>query len=445
MAALLAGCKTTVDRARQAQADGDRLPGETVVTASQAGLTANRIFTLAELEGIALTNHPSLLKARQAVESARLQARITHAGRLPRISASGAYNRSTRNTQADRGHTEASGSWSAGIGLDLLLHDWGRLAAEERQALEALIAAEQQLRDTDLEIACGVRTAFFERHRSVHLLRVAIESENQYAQHLAEARTMVEIGTRRPYDATKAEVDWGNARLAIVTASNALTVAHAQLNRALGLAESPAYRIAAATLPAAQKDSDAWLADARADAPSLAVFRARERAASAYVDQTIAELYPELTLGANADLSGRGFPLAWNFSWALRLAQNIFDGHRKTARIDDAVTQLRTARANAADAEQTLYLNLVNAVAARESARKRADISRLIQKQAEDNLAIVNEQYRVGSSSSIERTDAQVALTQAQSDVIRADYDEQTAIAQILRLAGQGLAQTGND
>jgi outer membrane protein TolC len=250
---------------------------------------------------------------------------------------------------------------------------------------------------------------------------------------------MVEIGTRRQYDATKAEVDWGNARLSVVTASNALTVAHAQLNRALGLAENPAYRIDAATLPAPQKKADDLLADARLNAPSLAVLRARERAASAYVDQTIAELYPELTLGADADLSGRGFPLVWNFSWALRLAQNLFDGHRKTARIDDAITQLRTARANVADAEQTLYLNLVSAVADRESARKRADISRLIQNQAEDNLAIVNEQYRVGLSSSIERTDAQVTLTQAQADVIRADYDEQTAIARLIRLTGEPI------
>jgi outer membrane protein len=434
--AALCGCET-VDRAHRAQTDAaDRLPGETVATAAQAGLTAGRAFTLAELERIAAGHHPALLKARQAVESARLQIRIAHAGRLPQVSASGAYNRSTQNSWGRPVSSEARGSWSAGVGLDLLLYDFGRLDAAERQALEALVAAEEQLRDTELEIAYGVRTAFFEQHRSVHLLRVAVESERQYAQHLEEARAMVEIGTRRPYDATKAEVDWGNALLEIVTVSNALTVTHAQLNRALGLAENPAYRLDPASLPPPQKGPDDLLADARLNAPALAILHARERAASAYVDQTIAELYPELSLGANADLSGRGFPLAWNLSGALRLVQSLFTGHRRTARIDDAVTQLRTARANLADAEQTLYLNLVSAVADRESARKRADIARLIQKQAEDNLAIVNEQYRVGSSTSIERTDAQVALTQAQANVIRADYDEQTAIARLLRLIG---------
>ena len=80
-------------------------------------------------------------------------------------------------------------------------------------------------------------------------------------------------------------------------------------------------------------------------------------------------------------------------------------------------------------------------MAERESARKRADIARLIQRQAEDNLAIVNEQYRVGISSSIERTDAQVALTQAQANVIRAAYDEQAAIARIARLTGEPVTR----
>jgi len=439
-ALLVFGCET-VDRARRAQAGEERLPGETSVTAAQAGLAAERSFTLPELERVALEHHPALLSAREAVEAARLQLRMTHAGRLPQLNASAAYTRNTQNAWGRSNASEARGSWSAGIGLDLLLCDFGRLDAAERQNREALVAAEQSLRDTELEAVHAVRAAFFERHRSVHLMRVAVESERQYAQHLEEARIMTEVGTRRQYDVTKAEVDWGNARLEVVTASNNLVVAHAQLNRALGLAENPDYRIGPGELPAARRHPDALLADARFNAPSLAVLRARERAASAYVDQTIADLYPEFSIGADVDLSGRGFPLAWNLSGVLRAAQNLFDGHRKTARIDEAVTQLRRARAAVAEAEQALYLNLVTAVAERESARKRADIARLIQKQAEDNLAIVNEQYRVGISSSIERTDAQVALTQAQANAIRAAYDEQAAIARIARLAGEPVTR----
>ena len=281
---LVFGCET-VDRARRAQASEERWPGETSVTAAQAGLSAAHPFTLAELERVALEHHPALLSARQAVEAARLQLRMTHAGRLPQLNASAAYTRNTQNAWGRSTASEARGSWSAGVGLDLLLYDSGRLDAAERQNVEALVAAEQSLRDSELETVHAVRAAFFERHRSVHLMNVAVESESQYAQHLEEARIMTEVGTRRQYDVTKAEVDWGNARLEVVTASNNLVVAHAQLNRALGLAENPDYRIGPGELPAARRHPDALLADARFNAPSLAVLRARERAAERLAEQ----------------------------------------------------------------------------------------------------------------------------------------------------------------
>ncbi len=436
----LCGCQA-VKQARQAQSPTDRLPGETTVTAAQAGLELGRPCALTNLEQIARSYHPSLLQAQQAVESARLQCRMTHSGRLPQVTASGAYNRSTQNAYGRRPNsTEMRGSWSGSVGLDLLLYDFGKLDAQERQALEALVAAEEQLRVTELEVTFNVRASFFDFHRSDELYRVALESVNQYAQHLEEARTMVQVGTRRQYDVTKAEVDWGNARMDVITYSNALIVTRAQLNRALGLADAPDYLIGAGAMAPHPESVEDLMAAARGNAPSLAVLRARARAASVYVDQTIAELYPDLSLGADAGLSGRGFPLAWNFAWALRVAQNVFDGHRKTARIEDAVTQLRTARSRLADEEQSLYLALVTAVTVREGALKRLEVSELIERQAVENLDIVNEQYRVGVSSSIERTDAQVTVTQAKAAVVRARYDYQSAVARIAQLIGDPVA-----
>lgn len=432
----LCGCQA-VKLARQAQDKEDRLNGETTVAASQIGLCEGQSFALTNLEQFALLYHPSILQARQDVESARLQCRMTHAGRLPQIGSGAAYNRSTQNAQGRHASTGAQGSWSGSLSVDLLLYDFGKLDAQEKQAREALIAAEEQLRTTELDVVYAVRAAFFELHRSIELYSVAQETVKQYAEHLEEARVMVQVGTRRQYDATKAEVDWGNAALDLITVSNAVVTTRAQLNRALGLAEFPSFSISPDAMPPRPEPEIASLmSQARTCAPSLAVLRARSRAASFYVDQTIAELYPDLSLGSSFNLSGRDFPLTWNFSWALRLAQELFTGYRKTDTIKKAVAQLRIARSREADAEQTLFENLIDAVAKYKSARKRLEIAQMIERQSLENREIVNEQYRVGSSSSIERTDAQVTLTQAQADVVRARYDEQNAIALIARLTG---------
>lgn len=439
-ASALCGCQA-VKQARRAQSADDRLPGETTAAAASLGLSDEQPLALTNLEQSALLYHPSILQARQAVESARLQCRMTHAGRLPQLSASGAYNRSTQNSSGRPSSTEAQGTWSGSLGLDLLLYDFGKLDAQERQAREALIAAEEQLRTAELDVVYAVRTAFFELHRSIELYGVAQETVKQYAEHLEEARVMVQVGTRRQYDATKAEVDWGNAALDLITVSNAVVTTRAQLNRALGLAEFPSFSIRADTMPSRPEPQIADLmSQARANDPNLAVLRARTRSASFYVDQTVAELYPDLSLGSSYNLSGRDFPATWNFSWALRLAQDLFTGYRKTDLIKTAVTQLRIARSREADAEQTLFENLINAVAQYKSARKRMEIAQMIERQASENCEIVNEQYRVGSSSSIERTDAQVTLTQAQADVVRARYDEQAAVARLARLVGDPVS-----
>jgi len=441
---ILCGCKA-VKEARLTQSGADRLPGETTVSAAEAGLAENRAYALVELEQVALTYHPSVQQAKQAVQSARLQCRITHAGRLPQLSASGGYNRSTQNSGRNTS-TAMSGSWSGSIGLDLLLCDFGKLKAQERQAREALIAAVETLRSTELDVVYSLRSSFFELHRNIELYRVAVETEKQYREHLEEARVMVEVGTRRKYDATKAEVDWGNAALDVITASNGLVTARAQLNRTVGLAEYPLFAVRADMMPPLPEPSVPSLMDeARLNDPSLAVLRAKERAASAVVDQTIANLYPDLSLSADLSESGRGFPFTWNFSWAARAAQTLFDGHKRTDQIRSAVADLRSARSRVADAEQERFLNLVTAVAQYKSARKRLEIAELVARQSAENRDIVNEQYRVGTSSAIERTDAQVAVTQAQADVVRARYDEQTADANLARLTGRPVGATHAD
>ncbi len=440
LTAALCGCRV-VREARQIQEQGATLPGERTSSAAEAGLTAGEACSLTGLVRIALSSHPALLQARQSVEAARLQCRLIRSGRLPQLSASGGYTRATQNVSGRPTSSAMRGTWNSSLGLDLLLFDFGKLDAQERQALESLVAAEEQLRASEIDVAYAVRTAFFELHRSAELHRVANESERLYAQHLTEARAMVEVGTRRQYDATKAEVDWGNAVLDVITASNAYVTARAQLARDLGLAEYPDFSLREETLPApADTDAASLLARARENAPALAVLRARERAASYAVDEAVAALYPDVTLSSDLTLGGRDLPLTPNFSWTMRLVQTLFDGNRRADRIRTSLTELRSARARVADAEQALFLSLVSAAAQYQSATKRLDTALLVARQAAENRDLVNEQYRVGLSSSIERTDAQVAVTRAQADVVRARYDAHAAQALLARLTGEAAA-----
>ena len=179
------------------------------------------------------------------------------------------------------------------------------------------------------------------------------------------------------------------------------------------------------------------MALARRQQPELQALKARERVANAAVDEAIADLYPSLTLQAQYGASGSQFPLTWNWFGALQSAVQLFSGRTKTARIDERVAGLRTARAQVADREQQLYQDLETALSELTSARERWTLSELILRQAQESLELVNEQYRIGRASSLEVTDAQVAVTRAKADQVQARFQYQTAMARIRLTVGE--------
>lgn len=433
---LGAGC-AAVREARLAQ-QADRAPaGERTVRAAELGLSSNRVLSLEEAVGIALSNHPAVTQARQGLAAAVAEVAQARAAYRPGVTASAGYRRATANSQASRGSSDTSGSYNFGLGLDLLIYDFGKTPAAVRQACLSAVAAEENLRTVRNDTAYAVRTAFFDRLRAAELLQVSEEAVRQYREHLAQVKAFAEVGRRIRYDVTKAEVDLGNAQLDLIVARNSLTAACAALNRALGLAEEPGYRLRESPFAEIAGDVASLMSLARQRHPELRALHAREQVASAAVDAAIADLYPSLNLGGEYALTGSSLPLVWNLSAALKSALSLFDGGRKTAAIEQAAARLRAARAQVADREQQIYLDLTRALTGLSGARQRVELTALIVRQAGESLNLAGERYRLGQASSVELTDAQVALTRAHADQVKAHFDYQGALAQIQHAIGE--------
>ena len=436
-ALLLAGGCATVRQAREVQR-GERVPaGERTLTAAEAGLSTNSVLTLEEATRIALAYHPAVALASQNLAAAAAQVREAKAAFWPSVNGQAGYSQSTANTGAEPDSNGSRGSYSGGLNLDLLAYDFGKTPAAVRQACARQVAAEESLRSARSDAAFGVRTAFFNLCQAQELRQVAEEAVRQFQAHLDQVKAFAEVGRRIRYDVTKAEVDLGNAQLDLVNARSAVATARAALNRSLGLAEEPGYQVA----PTAPVEFAATVADmmaaARENHPALRALRAQERAASAAVDAAIADLYPTLRIQAQYGASGSSFPLVWNWSAAVQAALSLLDGGQRMGRIEEAVAQLRGARAQVADREQQIHLDLSQAVSQLESAQNRLTLSDLIVRQAQESLDLLNERYRLGAASSVELTDAQVALTRARGDQVKARFDYQSAVAQIQHSIGK--------
>jgi outer membrane protein len=433
-AALLlaaAGC-ADIQAAREAQKPASAGPGERTFTAAEIGLGPGSTLTFEQGLKLSLTYNPNTALARRAVDAARARLVQANAGSLPTLSASASYS-----VKGSKSSTTVDDSFSVGAGADLLLFDFGRMDALQRGAAEQLLAAVLDLRNAEIETAFAFEQAFNNVLKQIELVRVAEENVRQFQKRLEQVRGFVEVGTRVKYDLTKAQVDLGNAQLTLVTTRTALVVQQAILGNTLGLAEVPAYTLeipvsAAPEVPAAET----LMSEARRQHPRFLAQDARERAASHAVDAAVAALFPELSLQGSVTATGALTPVDWFGSVGPVLNWLVFGGWAQTGQLNESVAALQSARATRALTEQGIFLDIQQALAAIADARQRLEILDLTVRQATENLDLVQARYAIGKASSVELTDAQVALARAQGDQVQAKYESRTAAAQLRRAVG---------
>ena len=432
-AALLAGC-TTVREARRAQReDAER----TVRWAETPFAARTDALPMEELAEWARTNAPAVVQARQDVVQAQIALRSVKAAFIPVVDGSIAYTYASKNIDPHDTKWDGDGTWGGNVSLNWLLYDFGRTRASTRRAVAALAAADQAERAAENGAVYGVRAACFALRRAEELHRVAVETSESYRLHRDQTKDRFDVGAAMNYEVSKAEVDYQNALLSEISASNAVETARASLALALGLAESPRIALGDCSFPEMTNDVGALMAVAATNAPALAALRAAADAAKDYVDWTICDLYPNLSFRLSFDAKGDSSPLLWNYAAVPAVAQTLFSAGAKNRQIETAVAQLRAARSKLAEAEQQLFNQVLTATLSADRARKSLAVAEAALAASKENFDVVSSRYDVGKASALERTDAQVALSSAEAAVVTARYDLQDTQILLARLIGE--------
>jgi len=451
LSALAAGCGTirAVQGARRAQ---EAWSGRGEGAAAGSGPVRLEGAPLAALVDFALTNRPSMARARLAVEDARAALRQVAAD-APLLSSTpwGAFgasasmgrSESSRPGYSLRGRTD--GSASGALSLDVLLYDFGRNAAEARALSEEVVAAETTLVGAGYSVFEEVASGYFALLRNEALFEVALTNEAEYAAHLEQAELRKEQGEAKELDVLKAKLDLARAVQNVVAASNDVVTAGAELMAALGVdAASGDFRTVLGPRSAGLSRLFRSLADTSAgaselygpactNAPSVQAARAHLKAASHEVDAAVANLYP--TLGASLALNWAD-PL-WYWRWGVNGAASLFTGWRKTAAVERATIALDAAAHGVDAAELELSRDIELAVAERDNALEALEAARSSVRSGRENLDTVREQYLVGDVSRIEFADAVAGYASSLGDRVRAFYRGQIAEAKLFRVAGR--------
>ena len=439
---LLAACETihNADVAKM-----EVLPSVDPLLAESPGRVDLTGLQLADFVDFALTNRPEVISAELAVEDRFMAVRSVESGRpfMPHLNMSANYGQSTANGGSHFSWRN-SGRFNGGVALDMLLVDFGRYDADFRSACEDLAAAEALLAETRLGVFEEVSTSYFTLLMNDALLDVARTNEWECMNHLSQATNRFENGEAKLLDVLRARLDLSEAVQARISASNDTVMAGAEFLRSLGLSvdrvsEESLLSVMGDGLGSMMKEFETSgmsaldaLAFARTNSPALMAKRVQLKSAMGELDWAVADLFPELKLSTSFDFSNP----AWNWSWAFGAVQSLFLGWRKTTAVDAAVIRMKSARMDVESAERNLSRDLSVAIANRNDSAASLAAARTSVRQANENLRVANEQYKLGEASRIDYTTAVSDYAAALGRRVKAFYEGQLAEVRIIRLTG---------
>jgi outer membrane protein TolC len=135
--------------------------------------------------------------------------------------------------------------------------------------------------------------------------------------------------------------------------------------------------------------------------------------------------------------STEGYVNNWSFRFSL--SWTIFNGFQREGQIVNAGVQRDNAQARAADTRRDVHAQVIRLTADLESAWRAIEIADGSLIAAQEDLRVQQERYGVGAATIVELLTSQVALDEAEVEVVRARYDYVVARAQLEALIGRSL------
>lgn len=398
----------------------------------------DKALTLEEAIAIALERQPTILARLGELEAA--QARVVQAlsPLLPQLTLT--YNqRRNQGFQAATGREFLITNYLAQQTATLKIFDFGKTsAATEAARFNAQATKEEVERTRDL-IVLAVKEGYFTFLLSQRLVKVNQQALERAELNLRSARGFFQVGTRPKSDVTRAEVDVANARVNLIRANNAVHLARVSLNTAMGLSpDRPTQVEDVLTYEAVPLDPADLAKEALKNRPELRQATARIQSAEATARQAFRQFFPDLNTNASVGYTANEFPPSGHI-WELgfTLSWTWFDGLSNVGKLREARANLDAARANAASVELTVRQEVEQATLALVEAQERIQAAAKAVESAQENFRLAQGRFDAGVGTIIELTDAQLALTQAQSTEIEALADSRIARARLERALGR--------
>jgi outer membrane protein len=397
--------------------------------------TAAISITRTDAERLALKSNPRITASHLLALAAGQVTRETRSGELPQISAAITAEKAEDGSRIGAGALTDSRLYThagAGGSLSQLITDFGHthdLVASNKLQQKA---QDQTALATEQDVLLTTDQAFYRLLNAQSLLDVAkaTVAARGDVQNLTSALTKSAL--KSDLDLNIASADLSQSQLLELDAENEVASASAALAAVLAAPADTLYHAvedaANALLPPPSPDSSASInASAQAQRPDLQALRfnvaADQRFATAQQLQHLPTI-SALAIGGITPVSPDGvFVPNWYAAGGVNLTLPLFTGFRIDAQAQEARLRQQAAEKQAQDLSDTIARDVRIAILNAQTAFRRIAVADQFRKQTVQALALAQTRYKLGLSSIVELSQAQLQSTQAAVAAVNARYD----------------------
>lgn len=289
------------------------------------------------------------------------------------------------------------------------------------------------------ETVLSVKNTYFNVLRDQAQVRVNEQLVAADTESVRIAQARFEAGATAKYDVLTAQTTLSNAQTQLSSSRNTLTLAVANLNNLVGLSQDTPVTLQEPPQPPLNQtfDRTALTRTALADRPEVQQADRNITIAERLKKLAGVTLLPSLSIVGSGGYSG---PVTTNSHTSYTISAVIgiplYDGGATKAKVRTAESDLRTQKITRDQLRLNVDLEVRQALSNINDAQTRAASTGVGAATADEAYRLANVRYQNGIGTILDVVNAQAQLAQAQSNLLNAQYDYQTSLAQLTRAIG---------
>jgi len=402
-------------------------------------------LTVKNAEALALKNNPAISVARLNALASQQVTREVSSNLWPQAYADLTGVDARNNSRITAGglnnptvYTRAAG----GATVSQLITDFGHTTNLVAGARLQARADEQSAAATKEDVLLAVDQAFYNALQTHAVLRVAEQNVASRQLLSDQVSALTKSKLKSDLDLSFANVNLAQAKLLYLDALNNDKASAAALSAILGYSTLEAFDLVNDTEPLAPPppDVDPLLAEAFAKRPEILALEFQSESAEKLHKAEHDQLYPTISaLAAFGDSPVRDDRIYGPYAAAgVNVEIPVFNGFLYSAKSREADLRAQAVRQHLIDLRNRISRDVRTSWLAASTAFDRVNVSEQLLAQANLALDLAQTRYKLGLSSIVELSQAQLQQTQAEIGNAQAGYEYRLSLA-VLRYQTSGL------